>query len=46
MHSKSPRATKDILADYKSQKTKTLVVVDQLNEAIDLPATKNIVFAR
>ncbi len=46
LHSKIDEADQDVLDAYRDGKRKIIVAVDKLNEGIDLPATKNVVFWR
>ncbi len=46
LHSKIDEADQDVLDDYRDGKKKVIVAVDKLNEGIDLPLTKNVVFWR
>jgi len=45
-HSKIDEADDTVLKWYESWKHKIIVAVDKLNEGIDLPATRNVVFRR
>lgn len=46
MHSDGKTSKSWTLERYAKWETKVIVAVDQLNEAIDLPETKHVVFAR
>lgn len=45
-HSKIDEADKTILDWYESGKHKIIVAVDKLNEGIDMPKTRNVIFRR
>ena len=45
-HSKIDEADKTILDWYESGKHKIIVAVDKLNEGIDMPETRNVIFRR
>lgn len=45
-HSKIDEIDKDILQKYTSGQSKVIIAVGKLNEGIDMPETKNVVFWR